>query len=368
MTGTVDPLPVPPVAPMLAKPIGDSVPDTGPRGVELVFEPKWDGFRCLVFVAADSVVVQSRNGQDLAYCFPEIAGPAAAALPAGTVLDGELVVAHDGRLWFERLGQRIRPRSEEGGGKIAELSRDFPASYVAFDLLAADCEPLLDQPYRVRRDRLEQLGLAPPFFRTPATGDPAVAREWFRRFEGAGLDGVIAKPVDQPYQPGKRAMFKIKHARTADVVLAGWRAHKQPGPDGTPVVGSLLLGLYDAAGALHHVGVAAGFSAAKRVELTRALQPYGIGDGEEHPWLAFADQRRVPGMQSRWSGGKDLSFHPLRPELVAEVGYDHMEGDRFRHVAKLIRFRPDRTAPSCTYDQLERPRSYSLDEVVPGLG
>ncbi len=360
--------PGPPIAPMLAKPIGARVPQRGPKGQELRFEPKWDGFRCLLFVTADSVVVQSRSGEDLAYCFPEVVAAAKTGIAAGTVLDGELVIAREGRLWFERLGQRIRPRSEEGGWKIAELARDFPAQFVAFDVLAAHDEDLMARPYGERREQLDAIALAPPFFRTPATDDAAAAQDWFDQFEGAGLDGVIAKPVAAPYEPGKRTMFKVKHARTADVVVAGWRAHKQAGPGGTPVVGSLLLGLYDDAGTLHHVGVAASFSVAKRTELTEALRPLAIGDDDDHPWRRYAGAARQPGMQSRWSGGKDLSFRPIRPELVAEVGYDHMEGDRFRHVAKLVRFRPDRTPQSCTYSQLQQPQTYDLGDVVPGLG
>jgi ATP-dependent DNA ligase len=359
--------PRPPVAPMLAKPLGAHVPARGPKGQELRYEPKWDGFRCLLFVTDDSVVVQSRSGEDLAYAFPEVVAAAREALAPGCVLDGELVVAHEGRLWFERLGQRIRPRSEAGGWKIAELSRDFPAGFVAFDLLAADDEDLMQQPYRQRRERLESLDLRPPFHRTPATDDPAVASDWFRMFEGAGLDGVIAKPVAGVYEPGKRTMFKIKHARTADVVVAGWRAHKQAAADGTEAVGSLLLGLYDDAGRLHHVGVASSFTVARRAELARELAPLAADD-DDHPWQAHAGAARVPGMQSRWSGGKDLSFHALRPELVAEVAYDHMEGDRFRHVAKLVRFRPDRDPASCTFGQLDRPTGYRLADVVPGLG
>ena len=367
-------MPAPPVAPMLARPLAAKVPQQGPKGQELAFEPKWDGFRCLLFVPPNDplaevaeVWVQSRSGENLAYCFPEIAR-AAGDLPPGTVLDGELVIANAGRLWFERLGERIRPRSEAGGWKINKLAEQYPASFVAFDLLATAGEEMLADPYRQRRQALERLPLAAPFYRSPATSDPKLATQWFTEFEGAGLDGVIAKPVDDPYSPGKRAVFKIKHARTADVVVAGWRPHKQPGPEGQPVVGSLLLGLYDDSGLLHHVGVASSFSVAKRIELTALLATYTANEGDDHPWLAAEANVRRPGGPSRWSAGKDLSFIPVRPALVAEVGYDHMEGGRFRHTTKLLRFRPDRTPASCRYDQLEQPVGYQLDQIVPGLG
>jgi ATP-dependent DNA ligase len=363
---------------MLAKPLGNAVPSVGPRGQELRFEPKWDGFRCILFVTDDAVIVQSRSGEDLAYCFPEIVSAARKGIPTGTVLDGELVIAAEGRLWFEHLGQRIRPRSEAGGWKIAELSNTHPASFVAFDLLATGARDVMTQPYVQRRGLLEQLDLQPPFFRTPMTADPAHAQLWFDTFEGAGLDGIIAKPTDGAYEPGKRTMFKIKHARTADVVVAGWRPHKQPGPDGEPVVGSLLLGLFDEVGRLHHIGVAASFSAKRRIELTAELQAFALDDDAPHPWRPAAQSEqaaaagpghsRQPTMQSRWSGGKDLSFRPLRLGLVAEVGYDQMEGTRLRHVAKLLRMRPDRDPSSCTYEQLDSPAAFPVHDVVPGLG
>lgn len=360
-------LPVtPPVSPMLAKPTGATVPDPGDR--DLLFEPKWDGFRCLVFKDGDDVVLQSRNGEDLAYCFPEVVAAAHDSLPAQVVLDGELVIAREGRLWFELLGQRIRPRGETGGWKIAELAADFPAAYVAFDVLAVGDDNLMARPQSQRRDILASLPVSPPFHVTPMTRDRERAAAWFDQFEGAGLDGVIVKPGELPYQPGKRVLAKVKHARTADVVVAGWREHKTPGPDGTPVVGSLLLGLYDDAGVLHHVGVAASFSARRRGELAAELADLAVGDDQEHPWRRAPDSARQPGMQSRWSAGKDLSFHPLRLAVVAEVGYDHMEGTRFRHVAKLLRFRPDRDPASCTYSQLEHPVRFDLDQVLPGLG
>lgn len=360
-------LPVtPPVAPMLAKPLGSSVPEQG----DYLFEPKWDGFRCLIFRDGESVFVQSRSGEDLAYAFPEIVAAARAVLPPRIVLDGELVIASDGRLWFELLGQRIRPRSEAGGWKIAELAAQHPASYVAFDLLALGDDVIMAQPQAQRRAVLESVDLHPPFHLTPMTRDPGAASTWFDMFEGAGLDGVIAKRPDLPYEPGKRVLFKIKHARTADVVVAGWRPYKSPGPDGQPIVGSLLLGLYDDGGVLHNIGVAASFSAKRRAELAQELAPLAATVDEVHPWRwGDADARgRQPGAPSRWSGGKDLSFHLLRPDLVAEVGYDAMEGSRLRHVAKLLRFRPDRTPQSCTYDQLDQPVRFELDQVVPGLG
>ena len=363
-------LPVlPPIAPMLAKPLGDQIPDITPDR-QLLFEPKWDGFRCLIFRDADDVFVQSRSGEDLAYAFPEIVAAAREVLPPRVVLDGELVIAREGRLWFELLGQRIRPRSEAGGWKIRELSEQYPTSYVAFDVLALGDQDLMPQPQWDRRQVLESVPLSGRFHLTPMTQDPDVAREWFRAFEGAGLDGVMAKPTDLPYAPGKRQLFKIKHVRTADVVVAGWRAHKNPGPDGGPVIGSLLMGLYDDAGVLHNVGVAASFSAKRRAELVAELAPLAVGPDEPHPWRWSESDAagRQPGMQSRWSGGKDLSFQLLRPELVAEVGYDHMEGTRFRHVAKLVRFRADREPASCTFEQLEVPVRYELDDVVPGLG
>ncbi|MCB0916977.1 MAG: ATP-dependent DNA ligase [Actinobacteria bacterium] len=357
----------PPVLPMLAKPTGDTVPERTKNGTSLIYEPKWDGFRTLIFVDAQrQVVVQSRNGEDLSYCFPEVV-ETARGLPTGVGLDGELVIAQGGRLQFELLGQRIRPRSEAGGWKIAELAGEHPAHFVAFDVVCHQGQSVEQQPFEERRRLLEGLPLPDGMFLTPATTDPELARRWFEEFEGAGLDGIVAKPVDLTYQPGKRVMLKVKHIRTADCVVAGWRPYKVPGPDGQPVVGSLLLGLYDEQGQLHHVGVAASFSAAKRLELTETLATHAATD--EHPWLAWAQAHggRIPGVQSRWSAGKDLSFVPTNPDLVAEVKYDHMEGSRFRHVTKLLRLRPDRDPDSCTYEQLETPVRFDLSEVLPGL-
>jgi len=358
----------PPVPHMLAKPVGAQVPapDSVPGG--LFYEPKWDGFRALIFRDTESVVIQPRRAEDLAYAFPEIVEQALAQLPPGTVVDGELVSMHDGRLWFEELGMRLRPRSEAGGWKIAELRLQYPASFVAFDLLASAGSDLRVEPNHVRREALAALakGWRDPFYVSPATRDPHVATEWFTVFEGAGLDGLIARPSNAPYEPGKRTLLKVKHARTADVVVAGWRPYKNPGKDGQPVVGSLILGLYDDEGRLHHVGVASSFTEKRRRELVDELAPYELLDPADHPWGAWQGQARVPGMVSRWSGGKDLSWTPLRVELVAEVGFDHMEGDRFRHVAAFKHWRPDRDPASCTYAQLDRPVRFDVSQVLGG--
>ena len=358
-----------PVSPMLAKatkgvPAADSVVGG------LSYEPKWDGFRMLVFRDGANIALQSRNGEDLTYCFPEILEPLLASTPDRCVLDGELVIAHDGRLWFEELTGRIRPRKEAGGWKIDELAAEFPVSYVGFDLLALGDEALLGTAFRDRRSLLETTlaGAEAGVHLTPSTGDDAVAARWFGQFEGAGLDGLVCKPWDGHYQPGVRSLLKVKHSRTADVVVAGWRAHKNPGPDGSPMVGSLLLGLHDAHGFLNHVGVASSFTAARRHELVAFLAPYE-SDISDHPWSAWggsddANTGRRPGGVSRWTGGKDLSFTLLRPELVCEVAYDHMEGDRFRHTTQFQRWRPDRTPKSCTYDQLERPITFDINTIL----
>ncbi|MCA1983101.1 ATP-dependent DNA ligase [Nocardioides nematodiphilus] len=362
-------LPVmPPVLPMLAKSVA-KVPDASGYS----FEPKWDGFRCLVFKDGDEVELASRNTKPLTRYFPEVVEAMRAQLPERCVLDGELFVASGSRLEFEVLQERIHPAAS----RITKLSEETPASYVAFDLLALGDVSLLERPFGERRAALETalagLGEEGPCHLTRTTTDPAEATAWFTRFEGAGLDGVMAKPLDAPYAPNQRTMLKIKHARTADVVLAGYRLHKTSTPE-APLLGSLLLGLYDAppdqGGELQHIGVAASFTAKRRAELIEELAPLEVAI-EDHPWgrwqeFLTANPDRVPGTQSRWSSGKDLSFVPLRPERVLEVGYDHMEGRRFRHTAQFKRWRPDRDPESCGYEQLEEPVSYDLQQVLGG--
>lgn len=359
---------MPPVSPMLAKSTS-GIPDPGALG-GLSFEPKWDGFRCLVFRDGDEVELTSRNTKPLTRYFPELVAAAREQLPERCVLDGEAFVAIGSRLEFEVLQERIHPAAS----RVELLSERTPASFVAFDLLALDDDSYLDRPFHERRAALvEALGrtLPPsggPFHLTRTTTDAAEAERWFRQFEGAGLDGVVAKPLGAPYSPGGRTMLKIKHARTADVVVAGYREHKTSTPE-QPLLGSLLLGLWDGE-QLQHIGVCASFTAARRAALIEELQPL-VSPLEEHPWGAWADWAianpdRVPGTQSRWSAGKDLSFVPLRPERVLEVGYDHMEGRRLRHTAQFKRWRPDRDPRSCTYEQLEEVASYDLAEVLAG--
>jgi ATP-dependent DNA ligase len=350
-------LPVmPPVKPMLAK----SVPDV-PDGDGFLYEPKWDGFRCIVFRDGDEVELGSRNEKPLTRYFPDVVAAVKAQLPERCVVDGEIVIASGKGLDFEALLQRIHPAAS----RVAMLAEATPASFIAFDLLALDDVSLMDEPFAVRRARLEQAlaASAPPVHLTPATDDVAVARDWFTVFEGAGLDGVVAKPSALPYQPDKRVMLKVKHARTADCVVAGYRWHKTG-----PVVGSLVLGLYDDAGELQHVGVAASFPMTRRKELVEELAPYRLPDGEEHPWTGEVMSERAPTSSagSRWNRDKDLSFEPLRPELVVEVAYDHMEGARFRHTAQFRHFRPDRDPRSCTYAQLDRPILFDLGSVLGG--
>jgi ATP-dependent DNA ligase len=353
-------LPVsPPIEPMLAK----SVPEL-PTAEGMTYEPKFDGFRCIAFRDGDEVELASRGGKTLTRYFPEVVEQVRRRLPPRSVVDGELVVIRrDGtpKLDFELLGQRIHPAAS----RVSMLAETTPASFIAFDLLAVDDEDLMLKGYAERRKRLESaLGaVEPPFYLTPVTTDAGQAREWFEVFEGAGLDGVIAKPADIAYEPGKRLMFKVKHARTADAVVAGFRWHK----DG-PIVGSLLLGLYDEEGRLHHIGVSASFTKDRRAELVEELAPYRE-NVQDHPWNWAAvdpETQRMPGGVSRWTGKKNLEFVPLRPELVVEVGYDAMEGDRFRHTAQFKRWRPDREPRSCTYDQLERPLRFDVDEVLSG--
>lgn len=358
-------LPVmPPVQPMLAKSV-KGIPDPATHPDGLSFEPKWDGFRCLVFRDGDEIELASRNTKPLTRYFPEVAAALLETLPDRCVLDGEIFVAVDGRLEFEVLQERIHPAAS----RIKLLSEQTPAQYVAFDLLATGDEDLTGEPFAVRRDRLTRMPLPPNeiVHVTRTTTDPVVAQSWFEKFEGAGLDGVIAKPLGAAYVPNGRTMFKIKHERTADVVLAGYRLHKNS-TVAEPLLGSLLLGLYDDEGRLQHIGVSASFTAARRKSLLAELKPLEEGC-DDHPWgdwaaWAVANPDRVPGTQSRWSQGKDLSFVPLRPERVLEVGYDHMEGRRFRHTAQFKRWRPDRDPRSCGYDQLEEIAGYDLAEIL----
>ncbi|MEU2159689.1 ATP-dependent DNA ligase [Streptomyces sp. NPDC019208] len=349
-------LPVmPPVKPMLAKSVAKI-----PPGMQ--YEAKWDGFRAIVHRDADEVVIGSRTGKPLTRYFPELVTALRANLPQRCVVDGEIVIAHEGRLDFDRLTERIHPADS----RVRMLAERTPAGFVAFDLLALGDDSLLDTPLAERRAALVEAlsGAREPVYVAPATTDTTVAEQWFEQYEGAGLDGVIAKPLDLPYRPDARLMYKIKHERTADVVVAGYRFHKSG-----PVVGSLLLGLYDSEGALQHVGVCAAFSMKRREELVAELEPLLLADVSEHPWARWAEEEahesaRLPGAPSRWSGKKDLSWVALRPDRVVEVAYDHMEGDRFRHTAQFRRWRPDRTPESCTYAQLEEPVRYDLSEVL----
>jgi ATP-dependent DNA ligase len=354
-------LPVmPPIEPMLAT----SVP-TVPIKPGMSYEPKWDGYRTIIFRDGDEVELASRGEKMLTRYFPEVVAQARAQLPERCVVDGEIVVVRREpgaapRLDFDSLSQRIHPAAS----RVALLAETMPADFIAFDLLALDQTDLMAQPYAQRRDALvEALGsVGPPMHLTATTADPETGGRWFDLFEGAGLDGLIAKPADMRYVPGKRLMFKVKHARTADVVVAGFRYHTSG-----PVIGSMLLGLFDDQGRLHHVGVSASFTAARRQELVDELKPYQDGAAQGHPWLdGTVEGQRIPGAPSRWTGKKDLTWQPLRPELVAEVGYEAMEGDRFRHPAQFKRWRPDRTPGSCTYAQLDRPPRFDVDRVLAG--
>lgn len=348
-------LPVmPPVAPMLAR----AVPSI-PEGA-MLYEPKWDGFRAIIFRDGDEVEIGSRNERPMTRYFPEVVEAVKQHLPQRCVVDGELVVVVGDRLEFEVLQQRIHPAAS----RIALLSRQTPARLVVFDLLALDDRDCTGLPLQERRALLEEAlaDAAEPVHLTPATRDPALAAQWFEQFEGAGLDGVVVKPLSGTYQPDKRVMFKIKHARTADCVVAGYRTYK--GDEES--IGSLLLGLYDEEGALASVGVVGAFPAARRRELFAELQPL-VTTFDDHPWAwaAPADGVRTPRSSegSRWNNGKDLSFVPLRPELVVEVRYEHMEGARFRHTAQFNRWRPDRDPRTCTYAQLEEPVGYDLADI-----
>jgi ATP-dependent DNA ligase len=352
-------LPVsPPVEPMLAK-LSDAVPE----GDGWLFEPKWDGFRALVFRDGDDVYLQSRDLKPMQRYFPELVAPLQAALPARAVLDGEIVIAGAAGLDFSALLLRIHPAAS----RVAMLAREIPASFVAWDLLAEGDDDLRALPLDERRRRLEAVlaGARPPVHLTPATRDRAKALQWFEHFEGAGLDGVVAKRLDEPYRPGERTMVKVKHARTADCVVGGFRWHKN-GP-GT-LLGSLLLGLYDDAGVLHHVGIAASFTVKRRKELVEELAPLREGALDGHPWREWAELQaaagqRMPGAGSRWNRGKDLSWEPLRIERVCEVAYDHLQGDRFRHATHFIRWRPDKAPSACRYDQLEERPAAELAEL-----
>lgn len=340
-------LPVsPPLLPMLAKRV-----DHIPEGEGWIFEPKWDGFRVVVFRDGDALLIQSRDEKPLDRYFPELAGPLKATLPQRCVVDGEVVIAKDGSLDFGALQLRLHPAAS----RVKLLAAEIPASVVLWDLLCHGDRTLLATPFRERRAELEKLlvGAPPPVYLTPATTRRELATDWFQRFEGAGFDGVMAKHEGGLYEPNKRSMFKVKHERDCDCVVAGFRWHK--GSNET-AVGSLLLGLHDASGHLHHVGVAASFTAEKRRELVSLLTPYRRGALDGHPWREWAGEevmQRMPGGKSRWSQNKDLSWEPIRPELVVEVAYDHLQSGRFRHTAQFRRWRADKKPADCTYAQLE---------------
>ena len=354
MMGGVD-LPVmPPIAPMLAKSVPE-VPTAAEVPGGLLYEPKWDGFRSIIFRDGDEVEIGSRNEKPMTRYFPDVVEAVKAALPSRCVVDGEIVVPHDGRLDFEVLQQRIHPADS----RVRKLAVETPAEFIGFDLLALGDESLMAAPFSERRNALVEAVSAdrerPRDARRPTA--TRVARDWFVRFEGAGLDGVVAKPLRLPYQPDKRVMFKVKHDRTADCVLAGFRWHKSG-----PIIGSLILGLYDEDDQLRHVGVAASFPMKRRAELVEELAPLRVGAEEGHPWAG--NQFGPGGVPNRWNAGKDMSFEPLRPERVLEVAYDQMEGSRFRHTAQFRRWRDDRDPHSCTFAQLERPLTFAFDDVL----
>ena len=349
-----------PVSPMLAK-----AATSLPEGDGWLYEPKWDGFRCIAYRDGDEVELGSRNERSLLRYFPELPPVLRAALPQRCVLDGELVVPGETGLDFDALGQRIHPAES----RVRMLAETTPASFIAFDVLAVGDEDLRPRPLAERRARLEELlsGAGAPLYLSPATTDLEVAEHWFVAFEGAGLDGVVAKRLDEPYQAGVRCMVKVKHERTADCVVAGYRVHK----DGKGV-GSLLLGLYDDAGVLHHVGVVGSFPAAMRRELVDVVTPLREGAMPDHPWAAWAEAEahaapgsgRMPGAPSRWNSTKDMSWEPIRPELVAEVRFTQLTAGRFRHNAQWGRWRPDRDPRSCTYDQLEVAVPLALRDLL----
>jgi ATP-dependent DNA ligase len=347
----------PPIEPMLAK-LSEGLPD----GDGFLFEPKWDGFRAIVFRGADEVFIQSRDLRPLDRYFPELHDALLRGLPEGCVLDGEIVIMTPHGLAFDALQLRLHPAAS----RVAKLSKEMPSSFVAFDVLAADGAEVMSRTQSERRALLERVlaDVGPPLYVTPMTRDARKAAKWLDQFEGAGLDGVIAKPEEASYQPGKRAMIKVKHARTAECVVAGFRWHKS----GKDAVGSLLLGLYDDQGVLQHVGVTSSFTMKMRKQLVAELAPLRERALEGHPWRAWAEAQeayggRMPGVQSRWSAGKDLSWEPLRAERVCEVKYDHMQGDRFRHGTTFLRWRPDKRPEDCRYDQLEVTKPYQLEKI-----
>ena len=349
-------LPVnPPVEPMLAK-----LAEELPAG-DYLYEPKWDGFRAIVFRSADALYIQSRDARPLDRYFPELHQALLDRLPENCVVDGEIVIATAHGLDFDTLQLRLHPAVS----RVEKLAKETPSSFIAFDVLAVAGRDLMTAPQGARRAALEELlgKVKPPLHLTPVTRDRSLALDWLTRFEGAGLDGVIAKLESGPYHPGKRAMIKVKHARTADCVVAGFRWHK----GGNDAVGSLLLGLYDDRGVLQHVGVTSSFTVAMRRQLVKELAPLRIEAMRDHPWRewagAAAGSSRMPGAQSRWSAGKDLSWEPLRIERVCEVKYDHMQGDRFRHAAFFLRWRPDKPPQDCGYDQLEVTKPYELEKI-----
>jgi ATP-dependent DNA ligase len=352
---------LPPVPPMLS-----SAADRLPEGDGWLFEPKWDGFRTIVFRDGEEIVLQSRDEKPMNRYFPELEEPLKRMLPERCVVDGEVVIVGENGLDFEALLLRIHPAAS----RVKLLAKQTPSSYVAWDLLAIGDEDLREVPLEQRRARLEEVlrTAKKPVHLSPATRDRAVAEDWFNRFEGAGLDGVMAKRAESIYAPGERTMIKVKHTRTADCVVAGFRWHKN-GP--STMIGSLLLGLYDDEGKLHHVGVCASFKTAVRKELVEELAPLRQNALEDHPWRDWAEAhmeaaaqgQRLPGASSRWNRGKDLSWEPLRPERVCEVRYDHMQGSRFRHAAHFVRWRFDKRPEDCRYDQLEVTPAYELERV-----
>lgn len=352
---------LPATQPMLAK-VAQSLPDDA----DVLFEPKWDGFRAIVFHDDGGIRIQSRDAKPLDRYFPDLHALFAGTLPRGCALDGEIVIATPSGLDFDALQQRVHPAAS----RVARLAAERPAAFVAFDILYLGGVDCMARPQAERRLLLEALlaHAAPPLHLTPMTIDPVLARQWLRHFEGAGLDGVMVKPAEAPYQPGRRAMFKVKHVRTADCVVAGFRWHKTTIDGGAQAIGSLLLGLYDEAGVLQHVGMSASFGMETRRTLATELEPLRAGAERRHPWAGWAstandEAHRMPGAKSRWSAGKDASWEPLRIARVCEVKYDHLQGDRFRHGTTFLRWRPDKRPADCTYEQLETTAPYELARV-----